>query len=94
MGDVVRLVLPEAACQFCGKKATKLCDKVKGEYRWIGHPPRSVSMTRAFAEPMTGIITCDATICDKCATNITGMDLCPKCSKEIKDFFSPSFRKG
>jgi hypothetical protein len=80
--------LPEHRCQFCGREATKLCDKVKGEYRWAGHPPRSIGMcihpTRAFTEPMTGIITCDAMICDKCATNITGMDLCPKCLKEIR----------
>jgi hypothetical protein len=73
--------LPENVCQFCKKReATRLCDKVKGEWRWVGHPPAFVKDKR-----MSRLITCDAEICDKCVTNITGMDLCPKCLKEIKE---------
>jgi hypothetical protein len=86
-GEIVKL--PENICQACKKReATKLCDKVKGEYKWAGHPPRStrvISHTKqAFSEPLTGTITCDRMLCDKCATNITGMDLCPRCLSEIK----------
>lgn len=76
--------LPENRCQFCKKReATKLCDKVKGEYSYIGHPPKingKIDMTIQ----MTGLRTCDKKMCDICATNISGMDLCPDCLAEIK----------
>lgn len=76
--------LPKNRCEFCKKReATKLCDKVKGEYRYIGHPPR-INGKVDWSIPMTGIMTCDRMICDECSTNIDGMDICPKCLKEIK----------
>lgn len=71
---------PVVKCDFCKKRvASKLCDKPKGERRYAGHPPENKG-------PIEELITCDAMICDKCVTHITGMDLCPKCLKEIKDF--------
>lgn len=76
--------LPKERCEFCKKReATKLCDKVKGTWSWVGHPPK-INGYIDTKEPMDGIITCDNKICDKCATNITGMDACPSCLEEIK----------
>lgn len=82
--------LPENRCEFCGKEATLLCDKVRGSWRSFGHPPTKKAYLIAGIEgvymPASGIHTCDALMCEKCATNITGMDLCPGCLKEIKQF--------
>jgi hypothetical protein len=65
-------------CLFCNREATKLCDKVTGEYTFAGHPPKGSGL------PLHNVMMCSRPICDKCATHINGMDLCPKCVKEIK----------
>ncbi len=81
-------------CEVCHKrKATRLCDKVKGEWRFAGHPPMEWEQDPYDGEwyrkmsdiPMSGISTCDRKMCDECATNISGMDLCPRCIKEIRE---------
>ncbi len=72
---------PEHPCQVCHKReATRLCDKILGEFTFAGHPPKGSGL------PLHNIMTCDRPICDKCAVNIGGMDLCPKCLNEIKKF--------
>jgi len=77
--------LPENRCEFCKKReATKQCDKVVGLMRYAGHPPR-INGIPDWSIPMENIMTCDKLICDKCSTHITGMDVCPKCLKEIKE---------
>ena len=75
--------LPKNVCQICKKReATRLCDKVKGEWRYIGHPPKINGIISQ--KSMSGIIMCDRLLCDQCTTNITGMDFCPKCLAETK----------
>lgn len=79
----------ENKCPFCHKhEATKLCDKAVGNYRWIGHPLRSVygyPGSMYYGGKTTVIITCDRIMCDKCATRIDGMDICPCCLGKIKN---------
>jgi len=70
----------ENKCWFCNKRpGTKLCDKVTGEITYCGHNPKGPGF------PLTEIAMCSRLMCDKCATHIKGMDLCPKCVKEIKE---------
>jgi hypothetical protein len=70
---------PEHICQVCRKReATLLCDRVTGEYKWAGHPPKRTMK-------MNGLITCDTMLCKKCATNIAGADYCPDCLKLIRN---------
>ena len=74
---------PQNVCVFCKKReATLLCDKVTGVMTYAGHPPKINGVTQNW--PMESIMHCSRPMCEKCATNITGMDLCPKCLKEIK----------
>ena len=83
MQNVVEL--PKERCEFCKKReVTKLCDKVTGTWHWVGHPPKTNGVIPK-NEPMSGINTCDRMMCDKCSTNITGMDVCPSCLERIKN---------
>lgn len=77
----------EERCDVCKKrKATKLCDKVISEYRYCGHPPKTSSGHFLPGIDLVGTITCDKKLCDRCAVHITGMDLCPDCFEEIKNY--------
>jgi hypothetical protein len=62
-------------CDFCrNKKATRLCDYPVGH--WV-----SPHMVAKFGK----IITCDAKMCDACATKLGfEVDFCPKCMEEVK----------
>jgi hypothetical protein len=76
-------------CMFCHKReATRLCDRVTGGYHFIGHPPvEGITHQKVFFTGKSeGIFTCDRLICDECSTYINGMDFCPKCRDEIKEF--------
>jgi len=74
-------------CVFCKKRpASKLCDKPIGTWYLFGHPRKKLGFITADG-PMSGVSTCDNRMCNKCATTIDGMDICPKCAKKMKDFF-------
>lgn len=76
MGSNKVIRLPKKRCQFCGREATLMCDKVKGEYTRFDYPePGAVT---------SGLLTCDKKICKKCATHIDGADYCPDCIKKIR----------
>ncbi len=91
MNQVIKL---EEMCEICRKrKATKLCDRIKAEWHWAGHPPAywekdeyTGEMYKLYTKgPMSGINTCDKKLCDMCATHVIGMDLCPGCFNELKN---------
>lgn len=88
MNEVVKL---EEMCEVCHKrKATRLCDRIKAHWHWAGHQPRVWKEWQGewYQElekgPMSGTDTCDRKLCDKCATYVIDMDLCPMCLKELK----------
>lgn len=83
----------EEMCQVCHKrKATKLCDRIIRHWKWAGHTPMhwekdesTGTMYRAYEKgPISGTDTCDMKLCDQCATFVIGMDLCPRCLRELK----------
>lgn len=77
--------LSKEICEVCKKRPAKwLCDRVKGEFRHAGHPPK-VNGIIDFSKPMSGLITCDTKLCNKCVKHIDGMDICPSCLKMIKE---------
>ena len=91
MNQVIKL---EEMCEVCHKrKATKLCDRIKAEWHWAGHPPAywekdeyTGEMYKLYTKgPMSGINTCDKKLCDMCTTHVIGMDLCPGCFNELKN---------
>lgn len=76
MGKDNVIKIPENRCHFCGREATLLCDKVKGEIRSIDiGGPGVIS---------SGIMTCDKPICKDCATHIDGADYCRSCIDILK----------
>ena len=73
-------------CANCGKRiATKLCDAPLGRIRYVGHFPRYLSESRPW-EHLTGeTVTCDKTLCEKCAKDMgNGIDFCPTCAKRLR----------
>ena len=78
------MMAKKAACLFCGKPATLLCDG------WLGFPPHREEPDKIYAfEPYT----CDAPMCAECATNnghyhfrirgrchVDTTDYCPVCA--------------
>ena len=88
MDQVIRL---EEMCEVCHKrKAAKLCDRIKAEWHWAGHQPNVIKEWQGQyyreyqRELMSGVDTCDKKLCTVCATHVIGMDLCPRCLKELK----------
>ncbi|MBP2635026.1 MAG: hypothetical protein H6Q72_933 [Firmicutes bacterium] len=71
--DIIPL---DERCDFCRRKpATKLCDYPVGERA-------SPHMVIKYGKR----ITCDAKMCDDCATSLGyEMDFCPKCMEELKN---------
>jgi hypothetical protein len=62
-------------CNFCRKRATKLCDYPVGH--WVS--PHMIAKVGK-------IITCSRQICDDCATNLGyETDFCPKCMDLIRE---------
>jgi len=63
-------------CKFCrNKRATKLCDYPSGV--WV-----SPHMVLKHGKR----ITCDAQMCDDCATNLGHeTDFCPKCIEKVRE---------
>jgi hypothetical protein len=81
--NIPEIIPADERCKVCNKrKSTRLCDAITGEYRYAGHPPK---INGEFSdEPMSGVITCDMPMCEKCATQVTPyMDLCPEHSKPL-----------
>lgn len=76
---------PKDVCEVCKKRPVKwLCDRVIGEHRYVGHPPKINGIIDG-SIPISRLITCDIKLCDKCVTHIDGMDICPSCLKKIKE---------
>lgn len=71
MDNVVKFIPKEDRCQFCGKKATLLCDM----------PSMAVVTSVDFK---TKVCTCDKNICTRCTTRVNGFDFCPDCVKKLK----------
>lgn len=92
MGDAINLPPAVERCAFCKRRpATRICDMPVGHTRHIGHPPRGLMLkaqkaNNAFVKvEMEHTITCDAPMCDECATRIwADIDLCPSCKKKLK----------
>lgn len=76
MGKTKVIEISSERCKFCGRPATKLCDKVKGT-------------SVAIDKEGPGVIShhihhCDNLICDRCTTQIDGADYCPDCIRKLK----------
>ena len=71
MGRVIEHIPKDEQCEFCGRRATLLCDMPKGTYY------NTVDFKRRFT-------TCDKRICEKCTTRVYGFDYCPDCIRLIK----------
>ena len=83
MDKVIQHNFTGQKCCICGKEATKLCDAVIGESRYLGHPPKKDGVIDC-STPMSSYITCDKPLCDNHAVSITkSMDLCPEHAKKI-----------
>ena len=81
-------------CSFCGRPATRLCERPVGRGHHVGHPPRSVMLHTAPDEkvPMSWTFTCDAPLCERCAVSLgSGIDFCPACVRRMKSLPSHSF---
>lgn len=79
---------PKTVCAFCKKReATLMCDEMTGTIETLGHPPR-VGGKPVENWEMKRIIHCDKPMCSRCATHITGMDVCPRCLAELKAVLS------
>lgn len=67
--SITQLEILKNPCQVCKRKeSTRLCDKVIGEFRYAGHPPRT-QMAKGNYE-MSRVVTCDRPLCDDCAIHI------------------------
>jgi hypothetical protein len=69
-------------CVFCGETATLLCDFPAGgniSSMLIHYKDGRVEVVD------DTVLRCSRPICEKCATNIGGMDVCPKCLERLID---------
>ena len=64
--------MSDKKCIFCGNKATKLCD----------FPISSIDK-RTESGKVRVVKTCDLLMCDECATQWRGLDICPQCVGNI-----------
>jgi hypothetical protein len=72
-------------CEECKKReATRLCDYIKSEWQWCGHPPKYDNGKLNTDRQMSGTHTCDAKLCDKCSTRIGDNDYCKEHKEMIK----------
>lgn len=79
-------------CDFCGRKATRLCDAPIGTGGFCGHPPRFLMQKAHHTDTafqdlrMNWTETCARPICDDCAIEIYhNIDFCPACIQHIKE---------
>lgn len=69
-------------CIFCGAPATLLCDFPAGGTISSMLIHYQDGKLEAIDE---NVLRCSRPICEKCATSIGGMDICPKCLERLLD---------
>lgn len=80
--------MSEDKCFFCGNPATKLCDFPTGYHGFIFDLPDDEKVFDYQGHDVTAetMGTCSRLICDDCATQFKGLDICPHCMHDLDDF--------
>ena len=84
--------MTEEKCNFCGKPATKLCDFPTGYHGVIFDLPEEEKVFDCRGRDITAnqMGTCSLPICDDCAIQYRGMDICPYCMNDLAGFINES----
>ena len=79
-------------CNFCGKPATKLCDFPTGYHSMIFDLPEDEKYFDNKGHDITTEVLgrCSLPICDDCAIQYRGMDICPYCMNDLAGFINES----